>query len=97
MGSIGHPDKTDPPLVVDSDTVTVLPSTISFQFLQPVSSWSHQVFEVGCTVEHRQLPFSDLPEAGEFPDRLSCKELSRLFVPKNSDHGIQSIMILRFT
>jgi hypothetical protein len=93
--SIGHPNKTDSPLIVDPDTV--LSSAIPFQLLQAVSCRGHQVFEIGCAIEHRQLPFGHLSEAGKLPYHRAGEELFRLFVPKTSDHGIQTIMILRVT
>ena len=42
----------------------------------------------GRPVEHRQFPFRDLPEAGEFSDHLSDEELLRFLVPKPSNHGL---------
>jgi hypothetical protein len=80
MGSVSHPDKTDPPLIVDSDTV--LSGPLPFQLLKSVSGWRRQVFEIGGTVEHCEFPLSDGPEAREFFDRLSCKEPLRLFIPE---------------
>ena len=82
--SVSLPEETNPPLIVDPDTVLVDP--ILFQHLQPFSRWGKQVLEIRRVIEHREFPFSNLLEAGEFPDHLSCKELSRLVVPKPSDH-----------
>lgn len=72
MGSVSSPDKADPPLLVDPDAV--LSSPIPFQHLQPVSWRGEQVLEVRSVIEHGQFPLSHFPEAGEFLDRLSCKE-----------------------
>lgn len=82
--SVSLPEKTNPPLIVDPDAM--LPDPIRMQHLQPVSWWGTQVLEIRCVIEHGQFSLSGLPEAGEFLDHLSCKELLRLFVPKPSDH-----------
>jgi hypothetical protein len=84
--SISLPEKTNSPLIVDPDTV--LPDSIRFQHFQQVSRWGTQVLEIRRIIEHGQFPLSRFPEAGEFLDHLSGKELLRLFVPKTSDHDI---------
>jgi hypothetical protein len=71
MRAISHPDETDPPLFVDSDTV--LTRSIAFELLQPISGWGHQVFEMRSAVEHGQLSFSHFPKACELFDVLSSK------------------------
>jgi hypothetical protein len=86
MGSVSHPRETDPPLVVDSDTV--LTRAIAFQFLQPVAGWRQQVFEIKCAIKHGQFALGDFPEAGEFFNVLSRKQEFRLLAPKASNHGL---------
>jgi hypothetical protein len=90
MGSVSHPDETDPPLIVDP--YAVLPGAISFEFLQAVSPGCQQVFEIGGTVEHSQLPLSHFSDAGELFYILSGEQQLRLLVPKPSDHDAQRIM-----
>ena len=82
--SVSLPEKTNPPLIVDPDTVLSHP--IRLQHFQPVSWWGTQVLEIRRVIEHGQFPLRRLLEAGEFLDHLSGKELLRLFVPKTSDH-----------
>ena len=84
--SVSLPEKTNTPLIVDPDAM--LPDPIRMQHLQPVSWWGTQVLEIRRVIEHGQFPLRRLPEAGEFLDHLSGKELLRLFVPKPSDHVI---------
>ena len=84
--SVSFPEKTNPPLTVNPDAV--LPDPICFQHLQPVSWWGEQILEIRRVIEHREFPFSNLLEVGEFPHHLSCKELLRLFVPKTSNHDV---------
>ena len=86
MGSVSRPDKADPPLIIDPDTVLAGPITL--QSFQSVACRREKVFQVRRVVEHREFPLRDLPEAGEFPDQLSCKELLCLLVPEPSNHGL---------
>ena len=92
MGSVRHPDKTDPPLIIDPDAV--LSDPIPFQFLQPISCRRQQIFKIRCAIEHRQLPFRHLPKAGELLDVLSGKDQLRLLVSKASDYDCQGTSIL---
>lgn len=69
VGSVRHPDKTDPPLIVDPNTM--LSGPIAFESFQPITGRCNKILQVRCVVEHRELPLCDLPEAGEFTDLLS--------------------------
>jgi len=95
MRTASRPDKADPPLIIDPDTV--LAGTITFQLLQSVSGWRQQVFEIGGAVEHREFSLSHLSEAGKILHHLASKKLLRLLIPKPSNHDIQPIIALRFT
>lgn len=86
MGSVRHPDKTDPPLIVDSDAMLAGP--IPFQLLQSVSSGRQQVFEIGRAVQHGQFSFRRFSNTGEFLDGLSCKQSLRLLIPKPLNYDI---------
>src|SRR5262245_44513015 len=86
VGAISHPHKTNPPLIVEPDTM--LSGSISFQLLQSVSGRCQQVFEIGGAVEHSQLSFGHFPNARELFDSLSRKQTFRLLVPKPSNHGL---------
>lgn len=48
------PDKTDPPLIIHTDTM--LAFTISSESLKAISGRNPQVIKSDCCVEHLQLP-----------------------------------------
>jgi hypothetical protein len=95
MGVIRHPDKIDPPLIVDSNTL--LSGPIPFQSFLPITGRCDKILQVRCVVEHHESPLYDLPEAEEFPDQLSGKELLGLLVSKPSTHTVHPITFLRIT
>lgn len=95
MRSVSYPDKTDPPLIIDPDTVLADPSPL--QSFQSVACRREEVFQVRRVVEHREFPLRDLSEAGKLLHHLAGEELLRLLVPKPSNHDIHPITVLRFT
>ncbi len=95
MGSVSCPDKADPPLIIDPDTV--LSGPITFQSFQSVACRREEVFQVRRVVEHREFPLRDLSEAGKLLHHLAGEELLRLLVTKPSNHDIHPITVLRFT
>ena len=95
VGSVRHPDKTDPPLIVDADAM--LSGPITFQSLEMITGWRDKILQVRCVVEHREFPLCDLPEAREFPDQFSGKQLFGLLVSKPSNHTVHPSIVLRVT
>ena len=52
------PNKTDSPLIIDSNTV--LPATIASQFFQAIGRWNSQVIDYLSCVDHSEFAPSAL-------------------------------------
>jgi hypothetical protein len=80
------PAETDPPLIVDPNTV--LPETIAFEFLQAIARRNAEIFERLSSIDryelskHRALEFSR-----ETSDGLACEEAASIPVPEALDHN----------
>ena len=73
------PDKADSPLVIDS--YTPLPSSISPEFLQPISRWDSHVIQSDRPVQHPKLPQGNLLDVrGKPTGTLSMKNLFGFFI-----------------
>lgn len=73
------PDKTDSPLVIDS--YTPLPSSISPEFLQPISRWDSHVIQSDRPVQHPKLTQGNLLDiSGKSAGTLSMKNLFGFFI-----------------
>jgi hypothetical protein len=79
------PAKTDPPLVIDSDAVLPLPT--SLELLKPVSRRDSQIFDDGGRIEHPELSKTDLLNVRtELSDALASEESFSVAVLKALDH-----------
>jgi hypothetical protein len=79
------PNKTDTPLVVDTDTE--LTATISGQLFQPVGWRDAQVLQGQGPVEHSQLAQRNLLNISrQLARQLTSKYFFSFFVAKASDH-----------
>ena len=86
MRTVVFPSKTDPPLVVDPDTV--LSGPVSRQLFQSTSGTRGEVAELHCAIQQHQLALRRLLEPRELPDILSTEEILRLPVLEASDHPL---------
>jgi hypothetical protein len=68
MGATIAPDKTDPPLIIDPDTV--LSFSISRKSFQPVPRWNPEIFDICTSVQHSQLPERRLLNVGRICDSV---------------------------
>jgi hypothetical protein len=78
------PCKTDPPLVIDTNTVLSPPITL--HCLEPISRWDQQITERCGTVENQKLPSRRPFNATEPQHILIEKQGFRLFGAKGTDH-----------
>ena len=78
------PDKADPPLTIDTNTVLPLPITL--QCFQQISRRNPQITERWGAVENQKLPSRNPFYATEPQDVLIVKQRFRLFGAKGTDH-----------
>jgi hypothetical protein len=80
------PAETDPPLLVDADTV--LAGSIALQLLQPVAGWDPQVVQHHRSVQHPEFPQRDSLNIGaQLPNRLPVEEAFSVAVSEALDHA----------
>jgi len=81
------PDKTYPPLFVDTNAV--LAFTVSLQFFEPVTRWYLQILKVLCVAEQPQFPQGGLLYVcWQFPRWGTVEDLPGLFIPEGFDHAL---------
>ena len=71
------PNKADPPLVIDADTV--LPFSVTFERLQSIRRWKPQIFQLEGGINRIKLHEGPLLNVSrELPNELTLKDsLSR--------------------
>jgi hypothetical protein len=81
VGSVGLPDKADPPLVVDANAVLAFP--VSRERFKSIA-WGHpQILNILGGVQHAQLATRNgLNIAGEPPDHTAVSDRLRLRILK---------------
>ncbi|HKV54423.1 MAG TPA: hypothetical protein VJN94_07245 [Candidatus Binataceae bacterium] len=79
------PDKTDPPLVVDSNAVPALP--IADEFLEPVSRRNAEILQRLCVVEHREFATSDVLDVPKSRAAVTVKERFGVLTPERPYHA----------
>src|SRR5690554_1415630 len=84
-GAAVRPDKTHPPLTVDTDAV--LASAVSLQGFQPVSGWAAQKVERLRGIQKLQLAFRRCPDGPEWTRIAAFKQRSRVATTKGLDHA----------
>jgi hypothetical protein len=67
VGVVVFPQKTDPPLIIDSDGV--LPTSIPFQFFQPNGRRHSQILQARRPIEHSKFAKGDPLEGIRQPSR----------------------------
>ena len=87
VGIILGPFETNPPLIVDADTV--LPCTITLQSFQAIGGWSAQVLQYVGFVQIEQLAAGGLLDIWwEFAGNLAFENLLRFLVGKTLYHAL---------
>jgi hypothetical protein len=80
------PNKTDPPLVVDSNTVLTLP--VRAKSLKPVARWNLEVLQRRGSIHLHQFPERNtLYLVRNCLASFAAKELAGLLVPEALDHN----------
>lgn len=81
VGSIGLPDKADPPLIVDADAVLAFP--VSRERFKAIARGHPQILNILGGVQHAQLATRNgLNIAGQSPDHTTVPDGFRLRVLK---------------
>jgi hypothetical protein len=81
-----RPPETDPPLIIDPDTV--LPDTIALQSFQAVSGRYPQVLQFDSILKESQFPSCDLEKiTRDSFDALPLPDTLREPAPETFDHG----------
>ncbi len=81
-----RPDKTDPPLVVDADTI--LSFAITGQFFQPVATRNSQIVNSLGRIDHVQFPLrGTLNRQLQARHTLASKDLFGLPIVETFDHA----------
>jgi hypothetical protein len=83
--SFAIPPETNPPLLVDPDTV--LPVAIAAKFFQPVRGQPGEVFEPCGGLQNGDSPPCLIREALEGADPFSGDEFARLLIGAAFDHS----------
>jgi hypothetical protein len=79
------PGETDPPLVIDSNTV--LAASPPFELFQAVTRWHTQVFEGFRRIQNNQLSQHDMEQVGWKPPHcLAVKQTLGVAVSEAFDH-----------
>jgi hypothetical protein len=85
MNAVILPDKTDAPLIVDSDAVLIGP--VSFQSLQPVARWNIQAVQRDSGVKKLKFDPRRLGDGSEPLHADVVEELFSVFASETYDHA----------
>jgi hypothetical protein len=85
LDTIGMPNKTDTPLLVNANAVLSL--SVAAQFLKPVGRRNAQIIKGGGIMQHNKLSLRDLLNVPrQFFGKTAEKYLFRFFAGKGLDH-----------
>jgi hypothetical protein len=86
VGVVSFPDKHDPPLLVDPDTVKI--PQVPGLFLKAIAGWNPQVVQLGSRMELIELHFgAGLNFSGQFARGLQVENLPGLGIGETLDHA----------
>jgi hypothetical protein len=82
----GPPDKTQPPLVIDTDAP--LAGAVAAQLLQLIARWRAEILQGGCGIKDPQLTQTgSLDIRAPLPDGLTVEQAFRVPIAEAPEHA----------